>query len=153
MKETTNEISLNFPFANRCISLDLWWNHGVEQQAFGRIFRMGQTKETYMTRLVVRNSIDMRLLGMQEYKLKTCGKAIDENGEDGEGGSGTLSLSELARLFGFLKTDKDDNTIIVPDYDDEEVGADTSDNGEGSSSAIGGFGEGYGDALGTGQEG
>jgi hypothetical protein len=152
-KRSTNFIRLNFPFANRCISLDLWWNHGVEQQAFGRIFRMGQKKETYMTRLVVRNSVDMRLLGMQEWKLKACEKAIDENGEDGEGGKtkgegGTLNLTQLSRLFGFLRTDEDDNVRIVPDYDDRDVGADTSDNGDGSSSAGGVYGEGYEDALG-----
>ncbi|PQE14945.1 dna repair rad5 protein [Rutstroemia sp. NJR-2017a WRK4] len=147
-------LGLNFPFANRCISLDLWWNHAVEQQAFGRIFRMGQKKETYMTRLVVRNSIDMRLLGMQEWKLKACEKAIDENGEDGKGskfkGEGcTLNLPQLSRLFGFLKTDEDDNLVeIVPDYDDMEVGGDASDNGEGGSSVGGAYGEGYADALG-----
>jgi SNF2 family DNA or RNA helicase len=62
-------LGLNFPWANRCISLDLWWNHAVEQQAFGRIFRIGQMKETFMTRIVVRNSVDMRLLTMQMYKV------------------------------------------------------------------------------------
>jgi hypothetical protein len=66
--------SLNFPWANRCISLDLWWNHAVEQQAFGRIFRIGQEKDTYMTRIVVKNSVDMRLLSMQLHKLQNLEK-------------------------------------------------------------------------------
>ncbi|TGO68172.1 hypothetical protein BOTNAR_0029g00400 [Botryotinia narcissicola] len=116
-------LGLNFPFANRCISLDLWWNHAVEQQAFGRIFRIGQNKETWMTRLVVANSVDMRLLGMQNWKLKACEKAIDNNGLSGASGSagGTLNLSQLARLFGFLKTDEDNNLLrIEPDYEDGE---------------------------------
>lgn len=115
-------LGLNFPFANRCISLDLWWNYGVEQQAFGRIFRIGQNKETWMTRLVVRNSVDMRLLGMQDWKLRACEKAIDNNGQSGASGSGggTLNLSQLARLFGFLRTDEDDNLLrIEPDYEDD----------------------------------
>ncbi|QSZ30260.1 hypothetical protein DSL72_004782 [Monilinia vaccinii-corymbosi] len=118
-------LGLNFPFANRCISLDLWWNHAVEQQAFGRIFRIGQNKETWMTRLVVRNSVDMRLLGMQDWKLRACEKAIDNNGQSGASGSGgaTLNLSQLARLFGFLKTDEDDNVVrIEPDYEDDGDG-------------------------------
>lgn len=50
-------LGLNFPWANHCISLDLWWNHAVEQQAFGRIFRIGQKKETFMTRIVVRKYV------------------------------------------------------------------------------------------------
>jgi hypothetical protein len=110
-------LGLNFPWANRCISLDLWWNHAVEQQAFGRIFRMGQKKETYMTRLVVRNSVDMRLMGMQLYKLKNCTKAIGEGEQERQ----TLGLTDLTRLFGFLKTDEDNNIISVePDYDNED---------------------------------
>lgn len=108
-------LGLNFPWANRCISLDLWWNHGVEQQAFGRIFRIGQKKETYMTRVVVRNSVDMRLLSMQMYKMRTCDRAMGESGE-----RPSLGLADLARLFGFLRTDQDDNILSVePDYDDE----------------------------------
>ncbi|KAF7947862.1 hypothetical protein EAE96_008939 [Botrytis aclada] len=124
-------LGLNFPFANRCISLDLWWNHAVEQQAFGRIFRIGQNKETWMTRLVVANSVDMRLLGMQNWKLKACEKAIDNNGLSGASGStgGTLNLSQLARLFGFLKTDEDNNLLeIQPDYEDGD-GEDPMDGG------------------------
>ncbi|ESZ97694.1 hypothetical protein SBOR_1881 [Sclerotinia borealis F-4128] len=127
-------LGLNFPFANRCISLDLWWNHAVEQQAFGRIFRIGQNKETWMTRLVVRNSVDMRLLGMQDWKLRACEKAIDDNGQSGASGSGggTLNLSQLARLFGFLKTDEDNNLVrIEPDYEDE--GEEEENNGSGTS--------------------
>lgn len=30
---------LNLTMANRVISIDLWWNHSVELQAFGRVFR------------------------------------------------------------------------------------------------------------------
>lgn len=32
-------IALNLTAANRVISIDLWWNHSVELQAFGRVFR------------------------------------------------------------------------------------------------------------------
>jgi hypothetical protein len=88
----------------------------VEQQAFGRIFRIGQIKETHMTRIVVRNTVDMRLLSMQMYKLKTCERAM-QDGEKKD--KAVLDLRDLARLFGFLKTDKDGAIVgIEPDYDD-----------------------------------
>ncbi|KAI9748708.1 MAG: hypothetical protein M4579_007142 [Chaenotheca gracillima] len=32
-------VGLNLNVANRVISVDFWWNHSVEQQAFGRVFR------------------------------------------------------------------------------------------------------------------
>jgi hypothetical protein len=115
--------SLNFPWANRCISLDLWWNHAVEQQAFGRIFRIGQNKHTYMTRIVVKNSVDMRLLTMQLHKLTNLEKAIkeddEEEGEGGRRGGKVLGLRELANLFGFLREDGDGAILSVEaDYDD-----------------------------------
>ena len=107
-------LGLNFPFANHCISLDLWWNHAAEQQAFGRIFRIGQPKETYMTRVAVRNTIDMRFISMQLFKMGTCENAVTAKDR------AMLGISELLRLFGFLKTDKDDNIIgVEPDFDDD----------------------------------
>ncbi|PBP21187.1 hypothetical protein BUE80_DR007992 [Diplocarpon rosae] len=109
-------LGLNFPWANRCISLDLWWNHAVEQQAFGRIFRIGQTKETFMTRIVVKNSVDMRMLTMQLDKLQDLEKAM-RDGETKEKPS--LSIAQLANLFGFLKTDADGKIMsIEADYQD-----------------------------------
>ncbi|KUJ16639.1 uncharacterized protein LY89DRAFT_647352 [Mollisia scopiformis] len=113
-------LGLNFPWANRCISLDLWWNHAVEQQAFGRIFRIGQEKETYMTRLVVRNSVDMRMMSMQLHKLQNLERAMRDGEYNRE--QPNLSLKQLANLFGFLKTDADDNIVSVEaDYDDDPV--------------------------------
>lgn len=60
-------------------SSDLWWNACVwvlrafeslslltdcisENQAFGRVYRIGQKKQSYFQRIVVKNSIDARLL-------------------------------------------------------------------------------------------
>jgi hypothetical protein len=70
-----------------------------------------------MTRIVVKNSVDMRLLTMQLHKLTHLEKAM----RDGDAKEmPNLSLNQLANLFGFLKTDADDNIIsIEADYDDE----------------------------------
>ncbi|KAI9051714.1 hypothetical protein LZ554_004754 [Drepanopeziza brunnea f. sp. 'monogermtubi'] len=133
-------LGLNFPWANRCISLDLWWNHAVEQQAFGRIFRIGQLKETYMTRLVVKNSVDMRMLSMQLHKLRNLERAM----RDGESkATPNLSMKQLSNLFGFLKTDGDGRIVSVEaDYEDGEEGE-----GEGGG---GGGGGGSGSYRGSG---
>jgi len=52
---------LNLNMANRVIIADMWWNSAVEQQAFCRVFRIGQQKETYFIRVMVENSIDERI--------------------------------------------------------------------------------------------
>lgn len=36
--------SLNLTRANRVIITDLWWNASVDEQAFGRVNRIGQQK-------------------------------------------------------------------------------------------------------------
>ena len=47
-------VGLNLTAASRVIYIDLWWNSSVEQQAFCRVFRIGQVSETYITRFVVK---------------------------------------------------------------------------------------------------
>ncbi|KAI9778676.1 MAG: histone H3.1 [Peltula sp. TS41687] len=63
-------VALNLNVANRVLSIDSWWNRIVELQAFRRIFRIGQSKETYLTRLAIQNTVDDRMLVMQKNKLK-----------------------------------------------------------------------------------
>ena len=72
----------------------------IEQQAFGRVFRIGQHKETHVSRLVIKNSIDMRLLSMQADKIR----AIDRAMQDTDAGIvEPLSMTDLASLFGHLR--------------------------------------------------
>lgn len=52
------------------ILIDPWWNSAVEQQAFCRVFRIGQEKETRMTRFVVENTIDAAMMALKEKKEK-----------------------------------------------------------------------------------
>lgn len=71
-----------------------------------------------MTRIVVRNSVDMRLLNMQMHKLKTCERAIQDSTKKKHL---NLDMKGLASLFGFLRTDEDGNILgIEADYDDSE---------------------------------
>lgn len=51
-------LGLNLTMASRVIIIDSWWNSAVEMQAFCRVFRIGQQKETRMARFVIKNSID-----------------------------------------------------------------------------------------------
>ncbi len=50
-------MGLNITAASRVILIDPWWNSAIEQQAFCRVFRIGQVKETSMLRLVVKNTV------------------------------------------------------------------------------------------------
>ena len=104
--------------------LDPWWNSPVERQAFCRVYRIGQTQETYVTRIVVKETVDDRLLKMQEDKAKTISEAMGEEGKR----MGKLSVKELMRLFGTLSDDNEDEDgpdfIIVEDDPEEISGVD-----------------------------
>ncbi|GAB1742373.1 hypothetical protein NU219Hw_g7923t1 [Hortaea werneckii] len=61
-------VGLNLTCAKRVFMMDPWWSFAVEAQAIDRVHRMGQTEEVRVTRLVVGNSIEEKMLRVQERK-------------------------------------------------------------------------------------
>lgn len=68
----------------------------MENQAFGRVHRIGQEKETYFVKIIVKDSIDERLLEMQQGKEQMISKALQEDAKH----KTAPTLEELVRLFG-----------------------------------------------------
>ncbi|KAI1735364.1 SNF2 family N-terminal domain-containing protein [Xylaria scruposa] len=101
--------SLNFTCANRVILVDLWWNIAIEMQAFARVFRISQNKETYLLRIIANNTIDNRMEALQKKKVKNISKVL----EPGE--MNKLTIEEIATLFGRLKKFDDGGLEIIPD--------------------------------------
>jgi hypothetical protein len=50
-------------------SMDLSWNYAAESQAYDRVHRLGQEKDVFVKRLVVENTIEERMLCLQEVKM------------------------------------------------------------------------------------
>jgi SNF2 family DNA or RNA helicase len=73
-------VGLNLTMASRVIMVDPWWNEASEQQAFCRVFRIGQKDETYMSRLCVKDTVDSRLIAMQERKKKEINEVMEDDG-------------------------------------------------------------------------
>lgn len=74
-----------------------------------------------MTRIVVRNSVDQRLLNMQMHKMAMVDQAMQDgvDPEERRRQHASLTLGQISNLFGFLRTDDDDNVVRVEqDYDD-----------------------------------
>ena len=70
-------IGLNLTMAQKVIVVDPWWNSSVEQQAFCRVFRIGQEQETSMTRFVVENTVDQNMIDMQMRKQEEIDQVMD----------------------------------------------------------------------------
>ncbi|KAJ7039861.1 SNF2 superfamily protein [Mycena alexandri] len=90
-------VGLNLTRANNVISLDLGWSPAMDQQAFDRVHRLGQHRDVIVKRLVIANTVEDRILALQERKKNLA------DGSLGEGSGkkiGRLSVRELANLFG-----------------------------------------------------
>ncbi|KAM5444438.1 hypothetical protein MaudCBS49596_008036 [Microsporum audouinii] len=88
--------------ATKCILLDLWWNEAIEQQAFCRLFRIGQKKDVEILRICVDNTVDDRIQLLQSTKSahieEVMGSKVFAQRD---------SLSAILELFG---TAEDKNT-------------------------------------------
>ncbi len=61
-------VGLNLVEADTVIHYDPWWNPAVENQASDRAHRIGQTKTVFIYKLIVENSIEEKILQLQEKK-------------------------------------------------------------------------------------
>lgn len=61
-------VGLNLTAADRVYMMDPWWSWAVEAQAIDRVHRMGQEKEVNVVRFVCEESIEKKMLRIQERK-------------------------------------------------------------------------------------
>ncbi|EYC23531.1 hypothetical protein Y032_0015g2707 [Ancylostoma ceylanicum] len=67
---TAGGVGLNLTGGNHLILMDLHWNPALELQASDRVHRMGQTKEVYIHKLIMKSSIEERVLDLQKKKME-----------------------------------------------------------------------------------
>ncbi|TFK47207.1 hypothetical protein OE88DRAFT_1811381 [Heliocybe sulcata] len=89
-------VGLNLVSANRVVNLDLSWNFATESQAYDRVHRLGQEKEVFVKRLIVKNTIEERMLKLQALKTDLANAALGE----GTGNLHKLSVKDIVNLFG-----------------------------------------------------
>ncbi|XP_047980814.1 helicase-like transcription factor CHR28 isoform X1 [Salvia hispanica] len=97
MSLKAGNLGLNMVAACRVILLDLWWNPTTEDQAVDRAHRIGQTRTVTVSRLTVKDTVEDRILSLQDDKRKMVASAF---GEDQSGSHGArLSMEDLRFLF------------------------------------------------------
>lgn len=97
MSLKAGNLGLNMVAACRVILLDLWWNPTTEDQAVDRAHRIGQTRTVTVSRLTIKDTVEDRILALQEDKRKMVASAF---GEDQSGGHATkLTMEDLSFLF------------------------------------------------------
>ncbi|XP_078694634.1 helicase-like transcription factor isoform X1 [Branchiostoma floridae x Branchiostoma belcheri] len=63
-------LGLNLKAASRVFLLDPAWNPAAEEQCFDRCHRLGQTKEVIITKFIMKDSVEERMLELQDKKRK-----------------------------------------------------------------------------------
>jgi SWI/SNF-related matrix-associated actin-dependent regulator of chromatin subfamily A3 len=71
---------INLTAASRVYLFEPWWNQAVEEQAMDRVHRIGQKESVKIVRLIARNSIEERILELQDRKKKLAREAFGKRG-------------------------------------------------------------------------
>lgn len=88
-------VGLNLTAADYVIHLDPWWNPAVEQQATDRAHRIGQDKNVFVYKYIMKDSIEEKILQLQAHKKELSEALISSDG----GFIKALSRSDLEVLF------------------------------------------------------
>ncbi|RDB17334.1 hypothetical protein Hypma_001783 [Hypsizygus marmoreus] len=67
---------LNLTACNNVILVDLWWNPALEDQAFDRAHRFGQTRDVNIFKLKIDDTVEDRILTLQEKKRELARAAL-----------------------------------------------------------------------------
>ena len=87
---------LNLTGADVVIHYDPWWNIAAQNQATDRAHRIGQTNTVTVYKLIVKDSIEEKILALQEAKRDLADSILS-----GDSNSITsLSTEELMNLLG-----------------------------------------------------
>jgi len=69
-------LGLNLTEADYVFILDPWWNPAVEAQAVDRAHRIGQKKKVFTYKFITRNTVEEKILQLQQRKLKLTNDLI-----------------------------------------------------------------------------
>ena len=75
----TGGVGLNLVSADTIFIYDPWWNTTVENQAIDRAYRLGQDKTVFAYKMIMRNTIEEKILKLQEIKNKLLDDLISED--------------------------------------------------------------------------
>ena len=75
----TGGVGLNLVSADTIFIYDPWWNKTIENQAIDRAYRLGQDKTVFAYKMIMKNTIEEKILKLQEMKNKLLDDLISED--------------------------------------------------------------------------
>ena len=86
---------LNLTAAGYVFLFDPWWNTAVQQQAIDRTHRIGQTKNVFAYKMICKDTIEERIIQLQQRKKLLAEELIAED----EGFVKSLTEDDIKYLF------------------------------------------------------
>jgi SNF2 family DNA or RNA helicase len=86
---------LNLTGADVVIHYDPWWNVSAQNQATDRAYRIGQTRNVMVYKLIVKGTIEEKIIDMQNRKADIANSVIKQGGDE----FSSLSKDDLIGLF------------------------------------------------------
>lgn len=88
-------VGLNLTAADYVFIIDPWWNPAAESQAIDRCYRIGQTKKVFAYKLIAKNTVEEKIIKLQERKKNIANQVISSDA----GILKELSVEDLTELF------------------------------------------------------
>lgn len=88
-------VGLNLTAAEYVLHVDPWWNPAVEMQATDRTHRIGQDKPVFVYKFIVRDSVEEKILQLQEKKRNLVKQLISAE----SGFFKNLTTADISDLF------------------------------------------------------
>ncbi|MDO5560554.1 MAG: DEAD/DEAH box helicase [Oscillospiraceae bacterium] len=86
---------INLTSADIVIHFDPWWNLSAQNQATDRAYRIGQTNNVQVYKLLVRDTIEEKILNLQNAKAELASQIV----RDGETGILNMSSEDMKALL------------------------------------------------------
>ena len=88
-------VGLNLTAADTVIIYDPWWNPAAEAQAIDRIHRIGQTRNVNSIKLVMKSTVEEKVLELQVRKKELFDHLVEDPGAS----LGNLTLEDFEFLL------------------------------------------------------
>ena len=95
----TGGVGLNLTQASYVFHLDPWWNPAVEDQASDRVHRIGQKKNVFVTRLLMQNTVEEKIMMLKKKKSDLYRQVLEGCGPKSVM-TGALSKEDFEFLLG-----------------------------------------------------
>lgn len=93
-------VGLNITCACHVVLMDPWWNPAVEDQAIDRAHRIGQRRPVQVTRLVVRGTVEEKMLELQQTKREMGSSSmVGVEGASMRVAQPRMTMEEMMRLL------------------------------------------------------